>query len=274
MHTILINGQTIEHISSHDRGLLYGDGLFETMAVVAGKVPLWQLHLERLQRGCEKLHLACPAPDEIQQEVAQLAGKMQRAVIKLILTRGVGGRGYLAPADQVPTRILQCHPWPDSPAANWETGIKAIFCAQHLARQPALAGIKHLNRLEQVLARMEWQDPTIQEGLLADTEGDIIEAISHNLFIVNANGLVTPDLQYCGVAGVMRDYILALANEKGIPVQIATVSHQDVLDAEAVFLCNSVHGIWPVCELDGKHYQRNDLVYALRDAVAQIIPYP
>ncbi len=274
MPTCLINGHSSELISSYDRGLLYGDGLFETMAVVDGMVPLWQLHLDRLHRGCEKLHLACPAPNELQQEVEQLASKSDRAIMKLILTRGVGGRGYLSPPVPAPTRILQFHPWPELPRSNWETGIKAIFCAQRLARQPVLAGIKHLNRLEQVLARAEWQDPTIQEGLLANTEGDIIEAVSHNLFIVKENGLVTPDLQFCGVAGVMREYILKLVMEKGISVQIATLSRQDVLAAEAVFLCNSVHGIWPVCELDGKHYQQNDLVYALRDAVAQMIPYP
>ena len=157
---------------------------------------------------------------------------------------------------------------------HWESGVKVIFCEQRLARQPTLAGIKHLNRLEQVLARREWQDPSIQAGLLADTTGDIIEAVSHNLFLVRGESLVTPDLQYCGVAGVMREYLLSLLKYEGVSVQVTTVSRQDILAADAIFLCNSIQGVWPVCELDGKSYRQNRLVCELRDTVAQIIPYP
>lgn len=274
MNTCLVNGQATELISSNDRGLLFGDGLFETMAVVNGTVPLWQHHLRRLQLGCEQLKQPCPATDVLQAEVEQLANESERAVIKLMLTRGIGGRGYLSPANPLPTRILQLHPWPEVPRAHWENGVRIVFCEQRLARQPVLAGIKHLNRLEQVLARHEWQDSSIQEGLLADTEGDIIEAVSHNVFIVKDNGLVTPDLRHCGVAGVMREYILGLLQGKGIPVQVTPISRQDVQKADAIFLCNSVHGIWPVCELEGKHFPPNQLVCDLRDQVAQIIPYP
>lgn len=273
MHTSLVNGQATDLISSYDRGLLYGDGLFETMAVVAGKVPLWSYHVDRLQRGCDRIKLPCPSTGVLQHEVEQLACDSERAVIKLMLTRGSGGRGYLSPTHPIPTRIVQRHPWPELPRANWDSGVKVIFCEQRLARLPALAGIKHLNRLEQVLARAEWRDPAIQEGLLADTEGDIIEAVSHNIFIVKGKGLATPDLGYCGVAGVMREYIFRLLKDKGVPVKVATISRQDVLAADAIFLCNSVNGIWPVCELEGKHYQQNRLICELRDTVAQLIPY-
>ena len=270
----LVNGQATDSISSNDRGLLYGDGLFETMAVINGKIPLWQLHANRLQQGCARLKLDCPHADVLQSEVEQLATDAERAVIKLILTRGVGGRGYAPQTTTNPTRILQRHPWPEAPRDYWETGVNVIFCEQHLARQPALAGIKHLNRLEQVLARAEWQDPSIQEGLLADSKGNIIEAVSHNVFLVNGETLTTPDLRYSGVAGVMREYLLQLLKDKGYSVEVAAVTRQALLDADAVFLCNSVHGIWPICELDGKHYPQNRLVCGLRDTVAQVIPYP
>lgn len=270
----LINGRPGDRVSSRDRGLYFGDGLFETMAVVDGRVPFWPRHLARLQRGCARLSLACPASDLLQAEIAQLVENQPRAVLKLILTRGTGGRGYAPPLDPVPTRILQRHPWPQLPQNLWEQGVTAIFCRQRLSRQPALAGIKHLNRLEQVLARSEWQDPAIQEGLLADTEGDIIEGVSHNVFAVKANSLMTPDLQYCGVAGVMRDYVLAWLREHDYPVTVSKLDRTTVLTADAVFLCNSIHGIWPICDLDGKSYPANRLVCALRDAVAEVIPYP
>jgi 4-amino-4-deoxychorismate lyase len=273
MPQCLVNGQATDLVSSSDRGLLYGDGLFETMAVVTGKIPLWQLHIDRLQRGCEILKLACPPAEVLHAEVDQLAKDAERAIIKLMLTRGVGGRGYAPPASAVTTRIIQYHPWQEVLRDNWETGVRVIFCEQQLARQPVLAGIKHLNRLEQVLARAEWQDPTIQEGLLADCEGNIIEAVSHNVFTLNGKTLTTPDLRYSGVAGVMREYLFTLARERGYSVQITTVSKQDLLAADAVFLCNSIHGIWPICELDGKHYPLNQLVCDLRDTIAQVIPY-
>ena len=273
MQHCLVNGQHTDCIHGDDRGVYYGDGLFETMAVVAGQVPLWQLHLDRLQRGCARLQLPCPGTDELLSELGQLVKGVDRAIIKLILTRGSGGRGYGLPETVKPTRILQRHPWPDLPRRYWETGVNIIYCAQRLARQPALAGIKHLNRLEQVLARAEWQDPAIQEGLLADTQDNIIEAVSHNLFVVKDKSVITPDLQYSGVAGVMREYVISLLADKGTPVLVSQLTRQDLRAADAVFLCNSVHGIWPVCELDGKHYPSNPLVCAVRDAVAQVIPY-
>jgi 4-amino-4-deoxychorismate lyase len=270
----LINGQPAEQISSHDRGLYYGDGLFETMAVVDGAIPLWQRHLARLQQGCDRLQLACPTQAVLETEIRQLVQDKHRAIVKLILTRGQGGRGYAQPETVVATRILQRHPWPAMPRRYWETGVNVIFCRQRLARQPALAGIKHLNRLEQVLARSEWQTADIQEGVLADTQGNIIEAVSHNLFMVKANTVITPDLQYAGVAGVMREYVLSWLQQQGIPLSITQIDKATLLAADTVFLCNSIHGIWPICDLDGKSYAENRLVCELRDAVAEVIPYP
>jgi 4-amino-4-deoxychorismate lyase len=270
----LVNGQSTDRLSNSDRGLLYGDGLFETMAVIDGTIPLWSRHLRRLQHGCQRLHLACPPVDILQSEIQQLSHAAPRAVLKLILTRGEGGRGYAPASGHSPTRIVQRHPWPDTPRANWEPGINVRYCATRLARQPALAGIKHLNRLEQVLARAEWQDPTIQEGLVRDNEGNIIEATSHNLFIVTGTTVSTPDLSQCGVAGVMREHILAMLQADACDVRVAKITDAEVRSADAVFLCNSIHGIWPICELEGKHYAPNRLVCDLRERVAHLIPYP
>lgn len=270
----LINGQATNQLSSRDRGLLYGDGVFETMALVNGQLPLWTLHMDRLQQACQRLQLTCPPLDVLHAECMLLAKGSERAIIKLILTRGESDRGYVIPDASVLTRILQRTPWPTLPRSYWESGVKVRFCDFTLARQPALAGIKHLNRLEQVLARAEWHDPTIQEGLLADSENQIIEAVSHNLFIVSGETFATPDLTHCGVAGVMREYIMSILRESGRRVHITALTRDDILRADAVFLCNSIHGIWPICEIAEKHYDQNQLIFDLRERVAQVIPYP
>lgn len=270
----LINGQAADQVSSRDRGLFYGDGLFETMAVVDNRIPLWDYHLARLREGCERLKLPCPPQALLEEEIHQVVVRGQRAILKLILTAGQGGRGYARPDTTIATRILQRHAWPVMPRTNWDPGIRAMFCTQQLAHQPALAGIKHLNRLEQVLARTEWQVPDIQEGILADREGDIIEAVSHNLFIVRGDTVLTPDLSQCGVAGVMREYILSWLRTRDIDVMVTRLDRAAVLAADAVFLCNSIHGIWPICDLDGHSFTQNRLVCELRETVAQMIPYP
>lgn len=270
----LINGQAVNQISSRDRGMFYGDGLFETMAVVDNRIPLWEYHFARLQLGCERLMLPCPPQALLEEEIKQLIVRGQRAILKLILTAGTGGRGYMRPDTIIATRIMQRHAWPALPRSNWEPGIRAIFCTQQLSRQPTLAGIKHLNRLEQVLARQEWQIPDIQEGILADSEGDIIEAVSHNLFVVRQNTVITPDLSHCGVAGVMREYVMTWLRARGVKLTVSRLVRADLLTADAVFLCNSIHGIWPICDLDGHSFVENRIVCELREAVAKIIPYP
>lgn len=270
----MINGQMTDLISSTDRGLLYGDGLFETMAVIGGNIPLWERHLQRLQRDSRRLGLCCPSEDDLRAEVEQFTHGVARGIVKVILTRGQGGRGYAPPAAAVPTRIVQRHAWPELPTSLWQTGVKVKLCQLQLAQQPRLAGIKHLNRLEQVLARAELTDTALQEGILADSQGHIIEAVSHNLFLLQGKTFITPDLNQCGVAGVMREYVISHLQEAGLPVQITRVSRQSLLAADALFLCNSIHGIWPICEVDGKPFNLNPLICELREHVARIIPYP
>jgi 4-amino-4-deoxychorismate lyase len=274
LQACLVNGRETVQLSVNDRGLLYGDGVFETMSVVDGELPLLSYHLERLRCGCERLGIACPSADLLQAEIVQLSANSKRAVLKLILTRGEAGRGYVSTATAVPTRILQRHSWPATPRRYWDSGVRVRFCRLRLALQPALAGIKHLNRLEQILARAEWQDENMQEGLLCDSEGYIVEGVSHNLFLVNGDELITPDLTQTGVAGVMRAYILSQLPAQGIHVRIEKVTPEAVLAADGLFLCNSVHGIWPICEIDAKPRQQNRLVCELRDRIARIIPYP
>jgi len=260
----LINGQSADQLTITDRGLNYGDGLFETMHVVNGRVRHRDLHMARLQRGCQALSMQFPDRELLDREIDSLAAPSAHGVLKLILTRGSGGRGYRPPDAPATTRILQRHAYPDFPQHYWRDGVRVRYCELQLARQPALAGIKHLNRLEQVLARREWNNPDIVEGLVCDQKEQVIEGISSNLFIVVDGIVKTPDLAQCGVAGVMRQCVLAAMQAKNQAVQITTLTKSDISGADEIFLTNSLIGIWPVNRLDQHRYHVGPLTRDLQ----------
>lgn len=251
-----IDGVAATAVPVQDRGLQYGDGLFETLAVKDGHIGLLDLHLSRLAEGCQRLDLALPPPELLRAELQAAAAGAARAVLKLILTRGSGGRGYRAMADAVPRRMLTVHSWPDYPDAWARDGVRVRVCDTRLALQPRLAGIKHLNRLEQVLARAEWGDADrFQEGLMLDLEGKVIEGTMSNVFASPGEGvLLTPDLSCSGVTGVMRRYILEQAGTAGITTRVEPFTLDELLQSREIFLCNSILGVWPVAELAGRHY--------------------
>jgi len=179
----LINGELNETLSAQDRGLHYGDGVFETIAVNKGNLLCWDKHYERLQFGCQILDFACPAKELLQNEAQQVISDAKE-VLKIILTRGAGGRGYNPPKQITPTRIVANYPWPDYSDKQVKEGVKVRICDFRLGFNPKLAGIKHLNRLEQVLARNEWTDMGIAEGLMLDQNDNIIEGTMSNIFMV------------------------------------------------------------------------------------------
>lgn len=244
--TAWLDGQPASRMPLADRGLAYGDGLFETMQVRQGRVPLLDRHLQRLQLGCQRLGLEADLP-QLRQEIIAFAATMREGVCKLILTRGDGQRGYAMPQPAVTRRILQAAALPHWPAEHSTQGIHLYPCRTRLAIQPALAGLKHLNRLEQVLARAEWDDPAYAEGLMLDTSGHVIEGVFSNLFMVRDGSLLTPDLSGSGVAGVMRGLVMELARQSGISVHTGNFSMAELADMDEVFTCNSLYGIWPVC---------------------------
>jgi len=215
------------------------------------------------------LGMESPLIPELATELAELIRTVPRAIIKLILTRGSGQRGYAPSPSAVPTRILQRLPWPDIPTTHTLDGVSVRRCQLELAQQPRLAGIKHLNRLEQVLARAEWTDPTIAEGLVGDANGHVIEGTAHNVFIVEAGRLLTPALGQCGVAGVMRQWILDHAPGWDILVQVGDITWERLYQADEVFLCNSVHGIWPVRQCESQFYSPGPLTQQIGRAYEQ-----
>ena len=240
-----VDGQPESALPLKDRGLAYGDGLFETVAVKGGRPVLLERHLLRLGEGCSRLGINADAA-LIRSELLAYAAALGEGVVKLILTRGDSLRGYAAQLGAQPRRILQGNPPAVYPSAHAQHGVRLFPCTTRLAEQPLLAGLKHLNRLEQVIARAEWQDAEHAEGLMLDTSGRLIEGVFSNLFLVRDAVLLTPDLSRCGVAGVMRTELLFQAESLGIAVQVADLGLEHLQRADEVFVCNSVYGVWPV----------------------------
>jgi 4-amino-4-deoxychorismate lyase len=257
--------EPIAAIAADDRGLAYGDGLFETMRAHRGAVPWWDAHWERLRQGTQRLRLELPDAAFVRAQAdALLAGR--DGVLKLLLTRGSGARGY-APGPSQPTWVLSLH---DLPAPPPPGGLVLRWCQTRLALQPALAGLKHCNRLEQVLARSEWNEcaATADEGLMRSTEGDVVCATAANLFVLQDGQWWTPPMDRCGVAGICRGWAMGAtqAGQKRLAVM-------DVEAAQAVFLCNAVRGILPVARLGAaRTWGMHPRVTALQEQLAAAHP--
>jgi len=249
MTNVLINGEYADSITVFDRGLQYGDGLFETMAAINNEVLLWDTHWERLAEGCQRLRIALADRKLIESEISLLMKQKDKAnnfIIKLIVTRGMGERGYRFPSVQNSTRILSTHNWPDYPHRFKNDGVALRYCETILSQNQALAGLKHLNRLEQVLARNEWDTDDFQEGLMLTANGNVVDGTMSNIFAVKDNMLFTPELSSCGVSGVMRKNVVKQAKELGYPVYEKNFTKPELEDADELFITNSIIGIWPV----------------------------
>jgi 4-amino-4-deoxychorismate lyase len=261
-HRIFRGDEPIAAIPPDSRGLAYGDGVFETMRVHRGRVHWRDAHRARLEEGARRLRLRLPNADKIDAAIDALAGERPDGVLKLVVTRGAGGRGYAAPADLAPLWMLSTHALPPPMRRG---GLVLRWCDMRLSIQPALAGIKHCNRLEQVMARGEWRDDGFDEGLLRDTEGNVVCATAANLFVLRNGRWTTPPVDRCGVAGLCRGWALA-----ALDARVASLSVAQVEAADAVFLCNAVRGILPVARLGERswtaHAKLGDAMRLLADA--------
>lgn len=246
----LLNGERRHCVDVSDRGFQYGDGLFETIEVLNG-VPLFlKQHLARLAKGCETLLIPPPCSLLLTAEALQMCATVDKAVLKLIVTRGSGGRGYRQPESVSPTRLFSLHPHPEYPDIFQLEGIVARFCQQRVTSSLNLAGIKHLNRLEQVLARAEWQDDSVQEGLMLDNDGYVVEGAMSNVFFVSHGVLHIPSLVKCGIKGIVREIVIDFAQLNNIQILEKQFDKKSVLAADEIFVTNSVIGIWPIKQLD------------------------
>lgn len=252
MASFLVNGWPAQSVDCGDRGLMYGDGVFRTLAVRSGRPLNWRHHYALLARDCAALAIACPGEALLREELGRVAPN--DAVARIVVTRGVSGRGYGCPPDAVPTRIVAAWPAPGRDAEAPVHGVRVRRCDLRLAIQPRLAGVKSLNRLENVLARAEWSDASIREGLLADAEGRLVEGTMSNVFIVRQGALVTPGLSRCGVAGAQRGRVIELAKASAIACEVRDVSFGELSEADEAFLTGSLIGIWPVAALDERRW--------------------
>jgi len=251
---VLVDGVISAFLPVDDRGLMYGDGVFRTLRITDGKPRWWDEQLAKLAEDCARIGLLAPDVSQWQADLDQLSSNLKDGVLKLVVTRGSGPRGYLPPDSPLPRRLMRY----DASAAHiiplTPVEITVRICSLRLAQQPRLAGIKHLNRLENVLARAEWTSPAIHEGLLLDQSERVISGVMSNLFIWSQNRLLTPRLDECGIAGVTRARLMRLANAQGLEVEEVTLSLQDVFDAEEVMLTNSVMGLRRVARLETKFW--------------------
>ncbi len=241
-----VNGKPQASLSLNDRGVNYGHGLFETMYLSSGQLPLWHYHRQRLHLGADRLGISLDSSrlDTYLQQA--LEAVPSDGILKILLTAGLGPRGYRQQC-RSSSYAIQYFPFPPVAKAG---DLRLQRCNYALPHNAQLAGIKHLNRLDQVLAADELKEG--YDGLLLDVDGNVIEALSSNIFLFDGQNWLTPELDLCGVAGVMRRLLCEeIMPNLGLHVIVKPVSLASLLNASEVFACNAVRGIQPVYELAG-----------------------
>jgi 4-amino-4-deoxychorismate lyase len=272
-HSYLINGSFDQTISVFDRGFSYGDGVFRTMKIRNGLPVSWPFHYQKLVADCAVIGIVCPSAELLMGDLQKLFEKELFSedltqVAKIIITRGEGERGYAPPVITVPTRVVIKSGLPHYAESNFEKGVQLHVCDLKLATQPKLAGIKHLNRLENVLARMEWREDAIFDGLLLDQAGNVIECTMSNVFARFGSELLTPDLSLCGVSGITRQRILGLGGVLGLNTGVKSLTLAQILQADEIIICNSLFGAFQVTQINNKIWPQQDLAVKIRAVVA------
>lgn len=285
MNTIFVNGQAQETISALDRGLLYGDSLFETIAVIDGKGLALDSHLQRLEKGIDRLsfntevstltyeinHLLEP----LKETPVSLQNNSSKHVLRITLTRSSQSRGYKPNPEAQATRILSLHEWPHYSQELYSNGMNVGISKIQYAQQPFLAGIKHGNRLEQVIASQSISNE-IDDVLMLDTQGRVISTSKGNIFIKFNDTWFTPDLSLCGIEGIVRTKLIEHFSNTGVTCQVANMTLSELNsrknDINAAFSCNSIMGIMPIRSLHNLSDQPLDSIQAsneLRNTLRQ-----
>lgn len=273
---VLVNGVPATGLGILDRGLHFGEGLFETIACCNGRPRFLVLHLERLESGCQRLQLAPPDLEETSAEILEMASGVERAIVKVLVTGGQAvARGYARSGSETATRITIRYPWPHEDAARLHDGVMVRTLTMRLGENPRLAGLKHCNRLEQILARAEIPaDSGLSEGLLFSASDNLVSGTMSNVFLVRESCLLTPRIDRCGVAGVMRRVVLREARQVGIPTRECELRAADVQAADEIFLTNARIGIWPVRSLDGRVLAPGPVTRHLKSLLAPLLDEP
>jgi len=262
---------------------MYGQSVFETIAIDNGRACLLEAHLDRLRRGSEVLKIPLDS-GALEAEIAEIldqqaqdqskASHLERTVLRVTLSMGEGGRGYLNPQQAKPCRVLSLHAYPDHPITHWLDGIELGVADIRLSNQPVLAGIKHGNRLEQIIARSQWQD-TWGEALMLDQSDNVIEGTQSNVFVIKGGDVLTPSLAMNGVAGVVREFVISNAHRLGLTAKTVSLSCDNLESADEVFLSNSIIGLWPVKKFNTRIYTNHEVSHKLLKLMIknEVIPH-
>jgi 4-amino-4-deoxychorismate lyase len=247
---VLVNGGEVHALSPLDRGVHFGDGLFETIAFLGGRLRFLDLHLERLTAGCERLAINPEGLGLLRGEAELAASGAREGVVKVIVTRGEAvARGYAPAGLEKATRIVLRTP---CVLAETAPAARAAVAELRLGESVALAGLKHLNRLEQVFAQRERIARGLDELILFSSSGRLVSGALSNVFLVAGGRLRTPRLDLCGVSGIMRSVVLREARQGGMTVEECELARADLDAAEEIFVTNARIGVWPVAELDAR----------------------
>jgi len=262
---VLVDGTPVADDWPLDRALQYGDGLFETLTVRGGQLRFEALHRQRLAAGCRRLGI-----EAAQEDAWRQAGMLARAhgdcTLKMLLSRGSSlARGYTPARESRPRAIHMVYPAPGSDEIPRRVRLASLRAI--LGENPALAGLKHCNRLEQVLGRMELQHSGAFEGLMGSSSGSLVSGTMSNVFIGQDGQFVTPLLDQCGVAGVMRAVVLREAAGCGLAVREGRMPVQALRDCSSVFITNARMGVVVAHELDGRELAVSSAVLALAGKV-------
>lgn len=267
INTYLVNGSFDHAISPIDRGFAYGDGIFRTMLMRNSLPDHWPLHYQKLVADCAVIGIVCPSAELLISDLQQMFAIDEIAVAKIVITRGEGARGYAPPAVTSPMRVVIKSPMPQYSVNYIANGVNLHVCDIRLAHQPKLAGIKHLNRLENVMARLEWRDEHIFDGLLLDQRGNVIECTMSNVFARFGDTLITPDLSLSGVAGITRQHILGLSAVLKLDIMVNHLTFEALLKADEVVICNSLYGAFQVSQIGETIMPKQHLAKTIRSAL-------
>lgn len=262
---ILINGQAVENVAASDRAVQFGDGCFTTARLWQGEVMMFEAHLRRLREACHRLLIQHVDWEALRQEMMMVAATRDEGVIKAILSRGSGGRGYSGRGCEQPTRIVSLSAYPPHYPQLRQTGAKLALSTIRLGRNPLLAGIKHLNRLEQVLIRTELEQTGADEALVLDTEGQLVECCAANLFWRRGKQVFTPVVSDSGVNGIMRQWVIARLRQQGTPVSEVRTPPGVLNEADEVVITNALMPILPVSQIERRFYSNRELFYQLSE---------
>ena len=263
-----VDGVEGNAVPADDRGLQYGDGVFETILVRHGVPRFLAMHRERMRRGLTQLGIQFLAANELEAEITRVTAQAPPlAILKIIVTRGTARRGYAPQAQAVARRIVSLWPTTPPPADVIANGAILNIARLRLPQPSPFAGIKHLNRLENVMAAADAPVGAGFEALMLDTSERLVSVTAGNVFLVKDGALLTPRVDRVGVNGIMRQVVLREAASLGIPAREQDLAMDDVASADAMFITNARIGVVPVQRVREHVIGMSEIAQRLRESI-------